>query len=593
MPNPAAQSTANPAEIDGRASQRWLKQHKALAGRLPLLTVLSGALAGGLLIGQALLLARIADGAMFGHQGLAELAPLLWAMLGLLLVRALLVRTTERLAFRSAAAVKLQLRDRLFRKLIRLGPAWLERQRSGELSHCLHEGIEALEAYYARYLPAVALSAFLPLAILALVLPVDWRSGLILLVTAPLIPFFMILIGKQAEQLNQQRWQQLGRMGGHFLDLIRGLTQLKLLGASRREIDTVAAISDRFRRDTLAVLRVAFLSSLALEFFATLSIALLAVTIGFRLYWGELDFATGLAVLLLAPEFYLPLRNLGTQYHARMAGVSAAQQMMTIMQAEPVEKASSSTTELAAIDTLELVNVHFAYEAEQSALKDIQLQIDRPGLYALVGPSGAGKSTLVDLLLRFIYPQQGSYRLNGTAVDKLALESIHSQLAWIPQQPQLFYGTVADNIALGNPEASAEEIEAAARQAGAAEFIRQLPEGYQTLLGEGGAGLSGGQRQRIALARAFLKQASLLILDEPTAHLDRVSEAQVQQAIQRYARDHIVLVVAHRLHTVRQAKRIWVLDGGRVIEQGDHRQLLNQQGLYARMLGATQEAVHA
>lgn len=576
-----------PTSQQAKVSQRWLKQHKTLAGWLPILTVASAAGAGMLLVAQAYLLAQVASAVMFAEKSLAQVSDQLWLILALLLIRAVLVAVSERFAIKGAVRVKQQLRTQLLDRVVALGPVWLESQRSGELVNCLHEGVEALEAYYARYLPAVALSAFLPLVILALVLPIDWRTGLIFLVTAPLIPMFMILVGRQAEQKNQQHWQQLTRMGGYFLDRIRGLTQLRLLNASRRELQLIAQLSDQFRRDTLSVLKIAFLSSVVLEFFATISIALVAVTVGFRLYWGEMDFSTGLLVLLLAPEFYLPLRNLGNQYHARLAGVSAALQMQEILQTEPSQNKKLSTQRLNFINQISFSKVDFSHLSNHKALSAVDLTIQQPGLYALVGASGAGKSTLVDMLLRFIYPQSGQYRINQTDLSEFSELSIQQQFAWIPQQPTLFYGSVFDNIALSYPDASMDEVRQAARQAGADDFISQLSDGYQTLLGERGMGLSGGQCQRIALARAFLKRASVLVLDEPSAHLDQQTERQVQQAITDYAKQHIVIVIAHRLHTVRDAKCIWVMDAGEIVQQGSHIELLKQDGLYQRMLSVS------
>lgn len=567
---------------DSKAAKGWLRSQKQRAGHLLSASVALGSLAGILLIAQAAILAYVSDQAMFAQQSLAPLNPWLAAMVALLLGRVLLKRASNRLAFEGAARIKASLRRQLTEHLFQLGPQ--PDQRSAALSTLLNDGVEALEDYYARYLPAVAFSAMIPLAILAVVLPLDGLSGLIFLFTAPLIPFFMILVGKQAETLNQQRWQQLARLGNHFLDLIQGLTQLRLLNASRREANTVAQIADDYRRATMSVLKVAFLSSLALEFLATISIALAAVTIGFRLYYGELDFGTGFLVLLLAPEFYLPLRNMGTQYHARMAGVSAAESMLDLLAQQPAEQGSQQPANSSCQPPrISLDQIHYQY-GERQALNGLSLQFTQQGLHAIVGRSGAGKSTLLDLLLGFIQPANGQLLINGTDLQQLDIKHWRAQLSWVPQSPRLFFGSVADNLRLASPQATDSELEQAARQAGADEFIQQLAQGYQTPLGEAGAQLSGGQRQRLALARALLKNAPVLILDEPSAHLDPHSEALIQGALADYARDHLVIVVAQRLHTIRQAKQIYLLDEGKLVEQGSHDSLLARKGHYAKLL---------
>jgi len=571
-----------PASADeNRSAKTWLKQQKQRAGRLLSASVALGTLAGLMLIAQAALLADISHSVMFEDLQLHDVQLLLLGMLALIVGRALLSYASNRLAFTGSVRIRSALRDEICRHLFQLGPQ--PGQRSAALSTLLNEGVEALNDYYARYLPAVAYSATIPLAILALVLPVDGLSGLIFLVTAPLIPFFMILIGQQAERLNQQRWQQLARLGNHLLDRIQGLTQLRLLGTSRREADNVARIADEYRRSTMSVLKVAFLSSLTLEFLATISIALVAVTIGFRLYYGELDFGTGFLILLLAPEFYLPLRNLGTHYHARMAGVSAATEMVQLLEQQP-SHIGTENIPTQALPDIRLDSVQFSYD-RQPVLRDLNLAFSGPGLFAIVGRSGAGKSTLLDLLAGFVQPDAGTIRINNLPLNELAIEQWRAQLGWLPQSPRLFAGTVSDNLRLGKPDASDAELEQAARRAGAHEFICQLPDGYQTQLSENGQQLSGGQRQRLALARAFVRNAPILLLDEPGDQLDPHSDQLIEQALQEYSRDHRVIMVAQRLHSVRNADRILLIEGGQLKESGRHEELLARQGAYARLLG--------
>lgn len=569
-----------PAPAITTALKRW----QTHAGFWLKVAVAIGLTAGLLLIAQAWLLASTVNAVVFQQATLPAVMPWLWAMLAIFLLRAGLAWASEQAAFHAAVQVKLAIRTQLYQKVQQLGPAWLTGERSGDLVNTLSDGVEALEAYYARYLPAMALVVLVPLAILVVVAGNDWLSALVLVVTAPLIPLFMILIGKGTEKHNQQQWQQLARMSAHFLDVIQGLTTLKLFNASRREAQVVARISDQYRQSTLSVLRVAFLSSFALEFLATVSIALVAVFIGFRLFWGEMQFFHGFFVLLLAPEFYFPLRNMGTQYHARMAAIGAAERMVEVLAANVADGGDNGTT----IDTrapIHLQNIAFTYPDGRTALNNLSLDIHPHETLAIVGASGAGKTTLINLLMGFLQPQTGQILIGDTPLSTLDPTAWRKQLAWLPQKPQLFPGTVADNIHLGNP-ATLEQVQTAAQHAYAAEFIVTLPQGYGTPVGEAGQGLSGGQIQRIALARAFLKNAPLVILDEATANLDRDSETLVQAGVAQLAKGRTVVMIAHRLRTVATADRIAVLDQGQVVAVGTHTELLASSPHYQQMLAA-------
>ena len=570
-----------------KSLQGW-KVHAGLWLRL---AVAIGLASGGLLILQAWLLARTVDAVVFEQAMLQQVMPWLWGLLALFLVRAGLAWASEQAAFQAAVQVKLALRELLYTHVRRLGPAWLSGERSGDIVNTLSDGVEALEAYYARYLPAMSLMALVPLAILVFVFSHDWLAGVVMMVTAPLIPLFMILIGKGAEQRNQRQWRQLAWMSAHFLDVIQGLTTLRLFNASRREAQVIARISDDYRQGTMSVLRIAFLSSFVLEFFSTVSIAMVAVLIGFRLYWGEMDFMHGLFVLLLAPEFYLPLRNMGAQYHARMEAIGAAERIVEILDT-PVVKTSGKLTSIAGLRQADIrfEAVSFRYPDGRQAVQDIDLVI-RPGeTLALVGASGAGKTTLINLLMGFLQPQGGRIRVGGVPLQDIAPEAWRRQLAWLPQRPQLFPGSVTDNIRLGMPSAGREAVQRASALAQAVDFIEALPRGWDTRVGEAGQGLSGGQVQRIALARAFLRDAPLVILDEPTANLDLDSEARVHAAVRTLAAGRTLILIAHRLRTVREADRIIVLDDGRIVQTGTHAELLQSSPLYRRMLNAYGDA---
>ncbi len=556
------------------------------------LTVGLGLLAGIVVVVQARLLSRTISQAFLAGSTLRQVQPLLIGLLILAAVRAGLTWGSELAANRIAVRVKAHLRERLAVHLLALGPAYLHGERSGELANTATEGIEALDAYFRHYLPQLALAALVPLTVLLFVFPLDWLSGLVLLLTAPLIPVFMALIGSAADALTRRQWTSLSRMSAHFFDVLQGLTTLKLLGRSREQVQAIAQISNRFREATMGVLRVTFLSALVLEMVGTIGTAVVAVQIGLRLLYGHLPFEHALFALILAPEFYLPLRTLGARFHAGMAGVAAAQRIFAIYDLRltiddlqlPIGDSEPCPVSRYHICFQDVV---YAYEGgERPALNGLSFEIAPGETVALVGPSGAGKSTVIHLLLRFAQPDQGTISVDDLPLHDLPVAAWRRLVAWVPQTPYLFHGTVADNIRLARPDATYDEIVWAARQAHAHEFIAALPQGYDTPIGEQGARLSGGEAQRIALARAFLKDAPLILLDEATAHLDPETEELVQEAMARLLRGRTALLVAHRLNTVLRADRILVLDGGRVVEEGSHEALLRQGGLYRRLVRA-------
>lgn len=547
-------------------------------------------LGAGLLIVQALLLAHLIAGAVFARGLPAHAGVSLTILFAVFVARAATVYIGERAAANAALRVKRGVRDALVERLHALGPAWLEDRSPGELATVLVEGVEALEGYYAKYLPQAALALVVPAAILAVVFPIDWISGVILAGTAPLIPVSMVLIGKGAQALNERQWRRLTRLSAHFFEILAGIATLKAFGASRAQAGIVERLSEDYRQGTMSVLRVAFLSSLALEFLATMSIAMVAVLVGFRLLWGDIAFAAGLAALLLAPEFYLPLRDLGQAYHARLAAAAAAAKIGAILAASPPQRSGHRRYRPGPAVRVDFEEVNFAYAGGDDVLRGISFSIPAGGHWAIVGASGAGKSTLLSLLMGFASPAGGRILVDGQPLSELRAEDWRSALAWVPQRPHLFAGTVADNIRLGRPGASDPEVRAAAADALAAEFIEALPFGYETPVGEDGAGLSGGEIQRIALARAFLRNAPLVVLDEPTASLDAESEAAVTRGLHRLASGRTLVGVAHRLQTVRDADRIVVLEGGRIAASGDHDALLAGSAAYRELVAAAPAA---
>ena len=527
------------------------------------LTILLSTLGGMVIVLQAYLLSQTVDQVFLSGASRPDVRMLLAFLLAAILLRALLAWGRETAAHRVAAAIKLALRDRLFGHLLAQGPLHAAQEQTGEQTAVLTEGIDALEAYFAEYLPQLFVTALIPLTILLVILPADPLSGLVLLLTAPLMPLFMILIGRSAEQLTQRQFTQLSRMSGHFLDVLQGLTTLKQLGQSKRQARNIAVISDQFRQTTMGVLRVAFLSAMVLELLATLSVAVLAVSIGLRLLAGNMGFALGFFILILAPEFYLPFRQLGQRFHAGMSGTAAAGRIFAMLeQTLPLSPTAAPPPIPAAI---RLDGVSVTYPGRRlAALQNVSLTINPGETVALVGPSGAGKSTLAALLLRFVEPDTGRIWIGANDLAAFDPQGWREQIAWVPQSPALFQGSIADNIRLARPNASLDEISAAAALAHLHNFVAGLPAGYETQIGERGTRLSGGQAQRLALARAFLKDAPLLILDEPTAHLDQETEAELQAATHALMAGRTVLVIAHRQQTVHTADRVVTLKKGKI-----------------------------
>lgn len=557
--------TVDKSAAEAAAATGFLRRRVASVRRPLALATLAQMANAALMILQYSLLATAIDRAISAGADLAALWPWLVWVPPIVLARAGLSWAAEAVALKAGAGVRQSVRAELAEKLFALGPVRLGGEQAGALSALLVDGIEALESYYTRFLPAMRNAVLIPLALLAVVMPLDGVSGLILLLTAPLIPLFMALIGSGAERLNRRQWAKLARMGAHFLEMVQGLTILKLFNASKREAETVARIADEYRLATMAVLRVAFLSALALEFFATLGIALVAVLIGFRLLAGEIGFERGLFILLLAPEFYGPLRTLGTQYHARMEALGTAGTLAELL-ARPLPSSPVAASASAPTTAPEIVfrAVRHDYGGGRVGLDGAEFTLEAGRITALIGPSGAGKSTAVNLLLGFAAPTAGEILIDGTPLSGFDPQEWRRRIAWVPQRPHLFQGSIADNIRLGHPEADEAAVIAAAQAVGADRFIAALPEAYDTRLGEDGAGLSGGQARLVALARAALRDAPLLILDEPSASLDAESEAALTQALPALARGRTVLVIAHRPATIAAADRIVRLERGRV-----------------------------
>jgi ATP-binding cassette, subfamily C, bacterial CydD len=544
--------------------RRLLRQAGAARGYLAVTTAF-GLVGAALILLQAGLLARALAGAARGT-GIDALAGVLAWLAVVLAGRALAAAGSEAAALRAAAVVKSGLRRRLSAHVLRLGPGWLGGQRAGEITTLATRGLDGLDAYFARYLPRLLLATVVPLAVLVTVAFADWISAVIIAVTLPLVPVFAVLIGWHTRAQTQRQWRLLAQLGGHFLDVVAGLPTLKLFGRAQAQADVIKRVTGAHRTATMATLRVAFLSALALELTAALATALVAVEIGLRLLAGHVGYQTALLVLLLTPEAYLPLRNAGAEFHASTEGSAAAQRAFEILDTAPPGARGTADVDLSREDIV-LRAVSAGYPGRgRPALDDVNLTL-RPGDYAvLTGPNGAGKSSLLALLLGFVTPISGTITAGDADLAQVPADRWLAQIAWVPQHPHLFATTVADNIALGEPGAARRDIEAAARLAGADEFIQRLPSGYDTVLAEGARDLSAGQRQKIALARAFLRRAPVLLLDEPTAHLDPASADQVMTVIETQLADRTVVLVTHRPPRAGRTSRILALHDGRLTD---------------------------
>ncbi len=605
---PSTGSDPAPARLRaGAAAADWLRG-ELRSVRKPLLGagLLTGLLALAL-VAQAWLLSGILAAAVSERAKLGSLWPQWLGLLLLALLRFGLSVGVRRLAFRTAQRLTRSLRARLLRRVQDLGPYGLRAHASGDLITRLVDGMDAVLAYFARYLPQLGSAVLVPPLLAIFVFRADWPSGLILLATAPLIPLFMVWVGRAAGRASERRYAQLTRLGAAFIEALGGLVTLRQLGAAERFAQRLDGEGEEYRALTMQVLRVAFLSALVLEFFAMVSIALVAVLIGFRLLWGELHLRAGLFVLLLAPEFYLPLRALGGLRHTRMDALAAAQHLAALDNVQPAAGGSRASAVPANVvprrvapesvgaaprrapPEIRLEHVGYTHSGRGAGLHDCNLVLKARRVTALVGATGAGKSTLISLLLGFAAPDSGRICIDGVDLAALDPTEWRACVAWVPQQAHVFEGTVRDNLLLAAPRADSAALERAAERSGLAAVLARQSKGWETPLGERGLGLSGGELQRLALARALLREeARVWLLDEPTAHLDAGSARVVETVIRDAAASRTVVLVAHRLSAARSADRVAVLEDGSVIEEGTPLELERARGAYAALLEAEQ-----
>ena len=538
----------------GAVDPRLLQRTRIVRGFLGLEVGL-GVVTALLLLAQAWLLAGLIADAVDRGAAPSDLTASLLLLLGVILARAGVAWLTEVLAHRCSAVVKSELRLEFLHRLVDRGAGWLAGQRTGRLETLATRGLDALDPYLARYLPAIALAVVVPPVVVVAVAVEDRTAAAIILVTVPLIPVFMAVVGATTRVRTRSRLLALQRLGGQFLDAVRGLNTLRIFDAPSRSREVEVA-ADEFRRESNRTLRVAFLSSLVLELVGSLSVALVAVAVGIQLLHGSLHLEAGLYVLILAPEAYQPWRTLAAQFHAGADAVSAVDQVLEVVD-RPLSGADAGLDRPPPANqplVVEGLSVHFP-GARHSALRDVSFTVDPGEVVALVGPSGCGKSTVLGVLLRFVRAESGRVAMGGVELDTLDPEQWRTRLAWVPQRPYVLARSLRDNIALGRPNASARTVTAAVEAADLLDLVRRLPRGLDTVLGERGVGVSVGERQRIALARAFVVDAPLLLLDEPTANLDGETEASVLASVERLSVGRTVLVAAHRPALVALAHR--------------------------------------
>jgi len=581
------------------AAARWLRDQARPAQRWIVGSVVAGGVEGLVVVAQAWLTAAIVHGAWFGGRTAGDLVGLFAGLAAAVIARAVARFLRDQAGFRAGALVRQTLRETLVRRLLlHDGPHHgAADQPAGGLTTAAVDQVEALQDYVARYLPGKALAVVVPLTIVLAVAPWSWAAALILLVTAPLVPFFVWLVGMGAARASQQQFAALARLGTQFVDRLRGLTTLRLLDRVDAEAREVGDAADELRRRTMKVLRIAFLTTAVLELFTALGVGLVAVYLGLTLLesgtiglWGRAPtFEVALFLLILSAEFYLPLRRLGTLFHARSEAAGAAESLRRLLDGIPEPPPGGSPrSEVPPPDpipalVLDRVGVDLAGHG-QAVLDDVSLTIAQGEHLAVVGPSGAGKTTLVQVLLGAQAADRGEVRAGHRPLAEWDPARWREHLAWVGQQPRLFHGSLRENIALGRPDAATDDLEAAARAARVLDFARDLPRGLDTAVGEIGVGLSGGQIQRVAVARAILKDAPLLLLDEPTANLDADSERLVLAGLAALGAGRTVIAVTHRLDTCQEADRVAVLDQGRLVQLGAHDDLLGIDGVYRRLV---------
>ncbi|MGF1742972.1 cysteine/glutathione ABC transporter permease/ATP-binding protein CydD [Vibrio profundum] len=573
-----------------RSLNAWLKQQSKLAKRWLMIAVGLGVVSSLFLLVQAALLASILDQLIMKHADKYTLLPYFAGLVATIAARAACAWGREIAGQRCGEQIRIYIRQQILEKLRELGPAYIKGKPAGSWATLMLEQVENMHDFFARYLPQMSLSVLIPFVILAVVFPVNWAAGLIFLITAPLVPFFMALVGIKAAEANRKNFKALQRLSGHFYDRLQAMTTIRLFDRAPAETEVMKGASEVFRTRTMDVLKIAFLSSAVLEFFTSVSIAITAVYFGFS-FIGELDFGhygvaisllSALFVLILAPEFYQPLRDLGTFYHAKMQAIGAAESIVEFLEVD-VSKVQSGEQLLEKQNRVEIeANQLEVFSPDGSQLVGpVSFKIDNQSTSALVGPSGAGKTSLINAILGFM-PYQGSLKVNGIELRELSHNSWREQISWVGQNPLLLHGTIKENITLGQQDVPESTIDQALQDSYAEEFVSQHGLDYQ--ISDRSGGLSVGQAQRLALARAMLQNGQFWLLDEPTASLDARSERLVMDGLNKQIQGKTTLMVTHQLAPLKDVQQILVMQEGKLVQAGNFEQLSGQDGLFNDML---------
>ena len=580
--------------------QKWLRAQQKPIKKLMDANIALATLSALILVAQTYFLATLLDKLIMQNVPRNELIPYFLGLITGFALRAVILWAREKIGFQCGRKLRSHIRQKILDKIHLVGPATINQKPAGSWASIMLEQVENLHNFYARFLPQQSLSAIVPIVILIAVFPLNWAAGLILMITAPLVPIFMILVGIAAADSSQKNMDTLARLSAQFLDRLRGLESLRLFNRTAEQTQHIENSTEDFRKTTMDVLKLAFLSSAVLEFFTSVSIALMAVYFGFS-YLGQLDFGSysapltlfsGFFCLILAPEFYQPLRDLGTYYHDRAAGIGAADAIVDFLEADyltvrqnektiPIKTASERTIEISA-ENLVVLSSHGT-----ALTKPLTFHIAANQNVALVGQSGAGKSSLMNAILGFL-AYKGSLKINGQELHESNLADWRKHIAWVGQNPLLLQGTIKENLLLGDIQANDEEIERALARSQAKDFIDKL--GLEYKIKDGGLGVSVGQAQRLAIARALLRKGDLLLLDEPTASLDAQSENLVLQALNEMSRRQTTLMITHRIEDLKQCDQIFVMQNGEIVQQGDFATLRNK-GFFAELLAQRQQDI--
>lgn len=570
-----------------------LLQLKGIRGLLALLGIVS-LIQGASIIFQAQWLAH-AITTLFDGKSLSQATPYVLLFLAAFLVRHGLTLIREKVMFTYSSRIGADIRKQLLDQLFRLGPAFTKKKGTGKLVTLAMEGIAQYRQYLQLFLPKMVNMAVIPAMVLIYVWTLDDTSAVILIVTLPILIIFMILLGLVAQRKAAKQWKSYEKLSNHFTDSLRGLETLRYLGISKKHSRNIGEVSKRYRKATMSTLKVAFLSSFALDFFSMLSIATVAVFLGLRLIEGELLLLPALTALMLAPEYFLPVREVGNDYHATLNGKEANEAMQVILEEKGFRTQETQSVQLNEWNeqsalTLHDVSVQHDEHAPYS-IQDVDLTVKGKKKIGIIGASGSGKSTLTDVLGGFVEPTSGQITLNGNSLVHLQMKEWQKEVVYMPQHPYLFHMTLRENIRFYEPNATDEEVERAASEAGLSQLVAQLPNGFDEVIGEQGRGLSGGQAQRIALARTVLGKRSIMLLDEPTAHLDIETEYELKKTMLPLFEDKLVFLATHRLHWMPDMNEIIVMDEGTIAEMGTHESLMQRKGVYYQLVQEQMGAV--